>query len=68
MKLKKLFLIIKSKEKTLDKEWINSMNIFLFGNLILVSIDKSIKIYNNNLKIIQDIPNAHYNDINYVEI
>ena len=63
---KKLFLI-KSKEITEHKEWICSMNIFPSGNLISVSRDKSIKIY-NNLEIIQDIENAHNSDINYIEI
>ncbi len=44
------------------------MNIFPSGNLISGSRDLSIKIYNNNLEIIQDIPNAHNSDINYIEI
>ena len=58
----------KSKEITEHKKWVCSMNIFPSGNLISVSRDKSIKIYNKNLEIIQDIQNAHDNDINYVEI
>ncbi len=44
------------------------MNIFPSGNLISGSRDLSIKIYNNNLEIIQNIPNAHNSDINYIEI
>ena len=67
MKLKKPFLI-KSKEITEHNKWIFLMNIFPSGNLISVSRDKSIKIYNNNLEIIQDIENAHNSDINYIGI
>ena len=47
---------------------INSMSIFPSGNLISVSDDKSIKIYDNNFNIIQSIENAHDESIDYVNI
>ncbi len=47
---------------------INSVSIFPSGNIISVSEDKSIKIYNSILKIIQEIKDAHKDMINYVEI
>ena len=50
------------------EEGVCSMNIFPSGKLISSSKDKSIKIYGNNFEIIQNIPNAHDNDINYIEI
>ena len=42
---------------------INSLSQFPSGNLISVSSDKSIKIYDNNFNIIQNISNAHDKDI-----
>ncbi len=50
------------------KDEINSMSIFPSGNLISVSDDKSIKIYDNNFNIIQSIENAHDESIDYVNI
>ena len=47
---------------------INSMSIFPSGNLISVSDDKSIKIYDNNFNILQSIENAHDDSIDYVDI
>ena len=47
---------------------INSLSSFPSGKIISVSSDKSIKIYDTNLTIIQNIENAHYSSINYVEI
>ena len=47
---------------------INSLSQFPSGNIISVSSDKSIKIYDINLNIIQNISNAHDNSINYVSI
>ena len=47
---KKLFIINDLKEP--NEIYFSSMNIFPSGNLISVSRDKSIKIYNNNLEII----------------
>ena len=58
-------------DKKISNEWVCLMGVFPSGNIISVSRDKSIKIYNKNLEIrpsIQDIPNAHDDDINYVEI
>ena len=48
---------------------INSLSIFPSGNIISVSSDQSIKIFENNtLKIIQHIENAHNNSIIYVSV
>ena len=47
---------------------INSLSKFPSGNIISVSSDKSIKIYDTNLNIIQNISNAHDNGINYISI
>ena len=47
---------------------INSILSFPSGNLISVSSDRSIKIYDNNFNIIQDIKNAHYYPILNCEI
>ena len=47
---------------------INSLSCFPSGNIISVSNDKSINIYDKNLSIIQNIDNAHNSSINYVEI
>ena len=50
------------------KKSISSLSNFPLGNIISVSFDKSIKIYDNNLNIIQNISNAHDNFIIYVSI
>ena len=48
---------------------INSISSFpSFGNIISVSNDRSINIYDIDMNIIQTIPNAHDGGINYVEI
>ena len=47
---------------------ISSLSNFPSGNIISVSFDKSIKIYDNDLNIIQNISNAHDNFIIYVSI
>ena len=47
---------------------VDSMNIFPSGNIISVSDDKSIIIYDNNFNILQRIENAHDDDIQYVDI
>ena len=47
---------------------INKISIFPSGNLISVSNDKSIKIYNSEFNLLQDIRNAHDDWINYVDI
>ena len=56
-----------SSFKTHDDQ-IKHIAIFPLGNIISVSKDKSIKIYNNNFQILQDIQNAHNDWINYVDI
>jgi len=50
------------------KDCINSVSIFPSGNIISVSNDKSIIIYDINLNILQNIQNAHNDYINYVEV
>ena len=47
---------------------VNSVSIFPSGKIISVSYDKSIKIYDINYNIIQNIKNAHNNGIIYVDI
>ncbi len=49
-------------------DWIRYISIFPSGNLISVSNDKSIKIYDINYNIIQDITKAHNRSINYIDI
>ena len=48
--------------------WINSLFCFPSGNIITVSADKSIIIYDINLNILQNIKNPHDYSIIYVEI
>ena len=50
------------------KNWINSLSTFPSGNIISVSGDKSIIIYDIHLNILQNIQNAHDRGITYVEI
>ena len=50
------------------KSFINSMSTFPSGNIISVSTDKSIKIYDIHLNELQNIKNAHNDSIIYVEI
>ncbi len=47
---------------------IRSISIFTSGKVISVSGDKSIKIQDKNLNILQSIKNAHNDIINYVDI
>ncbi len=55
--------------KKIQNENINSLSQFPSGNIIIVSNDTSINIYNNNLgSIIQNIPNAHADKIKHVSI
>jgi len=56
------------KSINLHTKSITSLSKFPSGNIISVSSDKSIKIYDKNLNIIQNIINAHNNSINYVNI
>ncbi len=48
--------------------WINSLSSFPSGNIISVSKDQSIIIYDIHLNILQNIQNAHDDSIAYVEI
>jgi len=50
------------------KNIINSLSTFPSGNIISVSNDQSIIIYDINLNILQNIQNAHNDWINYVEV
>ena len=50
------------------KGWINSLSTFPSGNIISVSGDKSIKIYDINFNELQIIQNAHDQGILYVEV
>jgi hypothetical protein len=47
---------------------VNSIKIFPSGNIISVSSDKSIIIYDNNFNILQKIDDAHSDGILYVDI
>jgi WD40 repeat protein len=47
---------------------INSVSSFPSGNIISVSADKSIKIYDIHFNILQNIENAHNDAIAYVEV
>ncbi len=47
---------------------ITSVSTFPSGNIISVSLDKSIIIYDINLNILQNIQNAHNDFITYVEV
>ena len=47
---------------------VNSMSIFPNNDIISVHSDKSIKIYDINFNIIQDIKNAHFDAIAYVYV
>ena len=52
----------------IHEEQINLITIFPSGNIISVSDDKSIKIYNIHFNIIQNIQNAHNGWITYVNV
>ena len=47
---------------------INSISVFPLGNIISVSRDKSIKIFNQQYYILQTIENAHNENITFVDI
>ena len=49
-------------------DYINSISVFPSGNIITVSSDKSIKIYDNYLNLIQQINDAHEKIITNVDI
>ena len=50
-------------------DWIKSVKIFPSGNIISVSDDETINIYNKNTyELIQKIKNAHLDDIIYIDI
>ena len=48
--------------------FIKSMSVFPSGNIISVSCDQSIQIYDLNMEILQHIHNAHDKDIEFVDI
>ena len=50
------------------KNFINSISVFPSGNIVSVSTDKSIKIYDKDFQILQKIENAHIEAIVYVDI
>ena len=63
---KKQLKILKSIDAHI--KCVNSISIFPSGEIISVSNDKSINIYDINFNIIQHIENAHDNGINCVDI
>ena len=60
----RLMLNLKKSIKPHNKK-ITSLSIFPSGKIISISYDKSIKIYNSNFIIIQNITEAHKNEIIY---
>ena len=59
----------KIKTINIENEWINSISKFPSGNIISVSSDQSIKIFENNtLNLLQHIENAHNNSIVYTSV
>jgi WD40 repeat protein len=58
----------KIKTINTENEWINSISKFPSGNIISVSYDKEIKIFDKNISLIQNIKNGHNDDIIYVDI
>jgi phospholipase A-2-activating protein len=72
LKLKKKLLFFKNLKiiKTIKahSNSISSISVFPLGNLVSVSKDKSINIYDNNFNIIQTIINAHDSKITYVDV
>ena len=50
------------------EDYIKCISIFPSGNIISVSSDKSIIIYDNNLKGVQTIKDAHNDIINFVDV
>ena len=65
---KKLSFIKEIKQNNSTNNIITSMSIFPSGNIISVSTNKVITIYNNNFNILQNIQNSHNDKINYVNI
>ena len=60
--------LINIKNKIAHDGYINSLSVFPSGKIISVSADKSIKIWNRNLELIQIIEKAHLLSIIYVNI
>ena len=58
----------KIKSITAHNDIISSISLFPIGNLVSVSTDKSIKIWDQNLNFIQLIKNAHDDYIYYVNV
>ena len=60
--------IIQINSINAHESWIRSVSIFPSGNIISVSNDQSIKIYDKSFNILQIISNAHEHIIYYVSI
>ena len=58
----------KIKSITAHNDIISSISVFPIGNLVSVSTDKSIKIWDKNLNLLQLISNAHDDYIYYVNV
>ncbi len=68
-KIKPISLVINHiKSINIHDDWVRSISLFPSGNIISVSNDKSIKIYNMDFNIIQIILNGHEKGILYVHI
>ena len=65
---KKLIINCNPKKIKAHDSFISLISIFPSGNLISVSCDLSIKIWDNNIKLLQNIQKAHLNWIYYVDI
>ena len=68
IKKKKIITNFNPTKIKAHNSFISLISIFPCGNLISVSCDDSIKIWTNNLKLIQSIIKAHLNWIYYVDI
>ena len=68
MEKKEKINLVNIKTITVNNNEINSLSVFPSGNLISISNDKSIKLYNNNFTIIQIIRKAHKNSIQCLSI
>ena len=65
---KKLSFIKEIKHKNSSNNIITSMSIFPSGNIISVSMNKSITIYDNIFNILQNIQDSHNDKVNYVNV
>ena len=65
---KKLSIIKEIKQNNSTNNIITSMSIFPSGNIISVSTNKAITIYDNNFNILQNIQNSHNDKVNFVNV